>query len=47
MVRIWQANKGDAFFLPVLLKGGKRIGPYGDDLSITVDKLAVLIPQAR
>ena len=44
VVRVWQANKGNLFILPVLLKGRKRAWPNGQNFHTTVFKLFIVIP---
>jgi hypothetical protein len=47
MVRIGQANKGDAFVLPVLVEDRSRIRSYSQDLRAATGELAISISQAR
>jgi hypothetical protein len=47
VVRIGQADKGDVFLRPILLKGRRGIGSNRQNLRTASRKFIVLVPQAR
>jgi hypothetical protein len=47
MVGVWQSNKRNALFHPILLKRYGYVGPYSQNFDTSTCKLFVLISQAR
>ena len=47
VIRVRQANEGDPFITPVLLKGRRRVGSYCQDLNTATGEFFIFIPQAR
>lgn len=47
MIRVRQADKGDALIFPIFQKDRFRIWPYGENFRAAAPKLVISIPQAR
>lgn len=47
MLWIGQAYVGDVVFLPIVLKGVRAVGPYGQDFCLTEGEFGIVISQAR